>query len=137
MVRPATLADGGGGNGRLSCGLSGIAAFLPSSLDPGTARLLEALSNEVDATGPEAACLIADAVIGAQSALVAAQVSRRRVLFPRDDRRMVRVCPECGVDLMDLEPAAELGSKPTRYECRGCALTFESDPAGGLREVDD
>lgn len=42
-----------------------------------------------------------------------------------------------GGDLIDLEPAAEMGSAPTRYECHECALTFESDPAGGVREVEN
>ncbi|MGZ4688813.1 MAG: hypothetical protein ACXV8R_10765 [Acidimicrobiia bacterium] len=49
---------------------------------------------------------------------------------------MIRACPECGGDLIDLEPEAEMGSKPVRYDCLECELRFESDPAGGLREVD-
>ena len=50
---------------------------------------------------------------------------------------MQRPRPECGGDLDDLEPEAEMGSRPVRYWCLECELSFESDPAGGVREVDD
>lgn len=50
---------------------------------------------------------------------------------------MQRACPECGGDLDDLEPEAEMGSRPVRYLCHACQLLFESDPAGGLLEVDE
>lgn len=50
--------------------------------------------------------------------------------------RMVKPCPECGGDLIDLEPEAEMGSRPVRYDCSECELTFETHPAGGLVEVD-
>lgn len=49
---------------------------------------------------------------------------------------MVKPCPECGADLIELDPSAEMGSQPIRYACRECELWFETDPAGGLREVD-
>ena len=34
---------------------------------------------------------------------------------------MVRACSECGGDLTDLDPTAEMGSTGERYECRECA----------------
>jgi hypothetical protein len=49
---------------------------------------------------------------------------------------MVRACSECGGDLIDLEPDAEPGSRPVRYDCPTCELRFESEPAGGVRELD-
>lgn len=49
---------------------------------------------------------------------------------------MLKFCPECGGDLIDLEPDAEIGSTPIRYDCCECELRFETHPAGGLVEVD-
>jgi hypothetical protein len=49
---------------------------------------------------------------------------------------MVRPCPECGEPQVDLEPAAEMSSRPTLYDCRPCALRFEVDASGVLFEVD-
>jgi predicted RNA-binding Zn-ribbon protein involved in translation (DUF1610 family) len=50
---------------------------------------------------------------------------------------MVRRCPECGADMIDLDPAAEMGSAPTRYECPECELRFERDVSGLFTEVED
>lgn len=50
---------------------------------------------------------------------------------------MVRACPECCGALEDLEPEAEMGSRPVRYWCPECELTFESDPSGFLREFEN
>ena len=49
---------------------------------------------------------------------------------------MQRTCPECDGELVDLDPAAEMGSGPKRYDCRACQLRFESDASGLLTEVD-
>lgn len=49
---------------------------------------------------------------------------------------MIRQCPECDGDLTELDPRAEMGSAPMQYDCPECQLRFETDPAGGLREVD-
>jgi len=49
---------------------------------------------------------------------------------------MVRRCPECGGDLIDLDPATEMGSSRKRYDCQACALRFVSDASGVLFEVD-
>lgn len=71
---------------------------------------------------------------------MAADKVPRPVLFGDQGKQLVRYdvpCPDCGGDLVDLEPDAELGSRPVRYECHECALRFENDPAGGVREVDD
>lgn len=43
---------------------------------------------------------------------IASSVDGFRVLPPSYRRRMVRTCPECGGDLTDLEPGAEMGSRP-------------------------
>lgn len=50
---------------------------------------------------------------------------------------MVKTCPECGGDLIDLEPESEMGSVPSRYDCPECELRFERDASGLLTEVDD
>ena len=45
---------------------------------------------------------------------------------------MQRTCPECGGELVDLDPTAEMDSGPKRYDCPACQLRFESDASGLL-----
>jgi hypothetical protein len=51
---------------------------------------------------------------------------------------MVRACPECGGDLIELEPEAALGSRPVRYVCPESASSPSrlTMPAGCARSTD-
>lgn len=49
---------------------------------------------------------------------------------------MLKRCPECGGELIDLEPAAEIGSRPVQYDCPECELWFAMDASGLLTEVE-